>query len=107
MPRVLKTKWSFDIVRDLLAGSQCRYLVAAIRSSPQCHQEFKRRATKVIPLDNSTRWNSWWLMIHTLLKYRKEVISFQDDYWRELKADALQRSDWEELQEYHPFLKPF
>jgi len=32
-------------------------------------------------------------MIHTLLQYRKEVIGFQDDYWMELKADMLQRSD--------------
>lgn len=78
-----------------------------MRSSTQHYQNFKARAGRSIPKDNSTRWNSWYQLLHVLLKKRVEVNNYQDAYYSDLTEDVLTRSDWEELQEYHGFLKPF
>lgn len=78
-----------------------------MRSSTQHYQDFKSRAGRSIPKDNSTRWNSWYSLLHVLLKTRVHVNNYQDDHYNDLEGDILTRADWDELQEYHNFLKPF
>ncbi|RKK10689.1 hypothetical protein BFJ65_g14684 [Fusarium oxysporum f. sp. cepae] len=60
-------------------------------------------------VDNSTRWNSWYLMVHVAITLRKEINSFLDDYYMEgdIKLDYLHPEHWQELQEVHSFLQPF
>lgn len=84
-------------------------LVIWIRSSSQRYQAFLRAAGRMIPQDNSTRWNSWYLMVHVAIKLRKEVNSFIDDHYSEgdIKLDYLHPDHWQELQEIHDFLQPF
>jgi hypothetical protein len=43
-------------------------IVVHIRSSPQRTAEFKKEAGRSIPLNNRTRWNSWYYMINVLLE---------------------------------------
>jgi hypothetical protein len=82
-------------------------LIVHIRSSTQRYNAFKALAGRSIPLDNDTRWNSWWLELHVALKKRKELIIYMDDYHAEIKDDFLSREKWNELQEIHDFLQPF
>lgn len=53
-------------------------LVVWIRSSTQRYQAFVQAAGRMIPQDNSARWNSWYLMIHVAIQLRKELNSFMD-----------------------------
>jgi hypothetical protein len=43
-------------------------IVVHIRASPQRIAQFKAVAGKMIPLDNRTRWNSWYRMLQTTLE---------------------------------------
>jgi hypothetical protein len=84
-------------------------LVVWIRSSSQRYQAFLKVGGRMIPQDNSTRWNSWYLMIHVAITLRKEINSFIDDHYMEgdIKLDYLHLEHWQELQEIHNFLQPF
>ena len=79
------------------ALGQLHNLVVHIRSSTQRYNAFKALAGRSIPLDNDTRWNSWWLKLHMALKLRKELIIYMDDYHVEIKDDFLSRENWNEL----------
>ena len=63
----------------------------------------------MIPQDNSTRWNSWYRMIHVAIGLRKELNSFVDDRYSEsdVKLDYLHPEHWQELQKIRDFLQPF
>ncbi|OAQ57671.2 DDE superfamily endonuclease [Pochonia chlamydosporia 170] len=84
-------------------------LVVWIRSSTQRYQAFLQAAGRMIPQDNSTRWNSWYRMIHVAIALRKELNSFMDDRYSEsdIRFDYLHPEHWQELQEIHDFLQPF
>ncbi|OWT42471.1 restless-like transposase [Pochonia chlamydosporia 170] len=84
-------------------------LVVWIRSSTQRYQAFLQAAGRIIPQDNSTRWNSWYRMIHVAIALRKELNSFMDDRYSEsdIRFDYLHPEHWQELQEIHDFLQPF
>lgn len=45
-------------------------LVVHIRASPHRTKEFEALSGKSIPLDNRTRWNSWFRMLHVSLEAR-------------------------------------
>ncbi len=84
-------------------------LVVWIRSSTQRYQAFLQAAGRMIPQDNSTRWNSWYRMIHVSIALRKELNSFIDDRYSEgdIRLDYLHPEHWQELQKIHDFLRPF
>lgn len=84
-------------------------LVIWIHSSTRLYQAWIRLTGRMIPRDNDTRWNSWWLMIHVALELRKEMNNFVQDHWLEdeIKEDYLDPNDWQELIELHDFLQPF
>jgi hypothetical protein len=84
-------------------------LVVWIRSSTQRYQAFLQAAGRMIPQDNSTRWNSWYRMIYVAITLRKELNSFMDDRYSEsdIRLDYLHPEHWQELQEIHDFLQPF
>ncbi|KAK5013814.1 hypothetical protein LTR60_003666, partial [Cryomyces antarcticus] len=52
-------------------------------------------------------WNSWWKEIHVAIKLQRHIRSYIDDHYKELKADWLNREQWEELKEIHDFLQAF
>ena len=43
-------------------------IVIHIRKSANCTIWFKDRAGKIIPLNNRTRWNSWFTMLNVALE---------------------------------------
>jgi hypothetical protein len=82
-------------------------IVVHIRGSPSRTAEFKELAGRTIPLDNRTRWNSWYEMLTVLLNLRPAVEKYCQDYDDELEDDILSFQDWKKLRTIKDFLVPF
>jgi hypothetical protein len=78
-----------------------------MRASDYRYNLFRRRAGRVLGLDNDTRWNSWFLLLDMTLKKEEQVKWYQDKYYDSLKDDYLTPEDWQTLRETHNFLQPF
>ena len=71
------------------------------------YQEFKNLAGKQVPLDNDTRWNSWYRMINVALELESAIDAHAKKYWMDLKNDYLSPQDWAEIKEIKDFLRVF
>jgi hypothetical protein len=61
----------------------------------------------MIPMDNRTRWNSWYDMLVVLLNLRPAVEKYCQDYEEELEEDILSFLDWKKLRTIKEFLSAF
>jgi hypothetical protein len=68
-------------------------IVAHIRGSPARTKVFKELAGRMIPMDNRTRWNSWYLMLLVMLDLKSQVKKYCDLYEGKLQRDLLSRED--------------
>ena len=78
-----------------------------IRADNHRYNQFKKRAGRVLGLDNDTRWNSWFLLLNVTLEKQEHVRWYQDRYWDSLKDDFLTPKDWQILYDTRNFLQPF
>jgi hypothetical protein len=67
--------------------------VVHIRGSSTRTARFKELAGRMIPMDNRTRWNSWYKMLLVLLNLRPAVKKYCLDYKDELEEDLLSFAD--------------
>jgi hypothetical protein len=81
--------------------------VVHTRSSAGHTARFKELARRMIPMDNRTRWNSWYDMLIVLLNVRPAVEKYCADFEEELEEDILNHSDWRKLRTIKDFLGPF
>jgi len=89
-----------------LLGKLHNITVYYVRNSPSRVKEFKELAGRTIPLDNRTRWNSWFLMIEAAMECHSAIDVFVKNH-SDLDDDYLKRSDWKQLEQTRGFLKPF
>ena len=82
-------------------------IVVHIRGSTGRTEEFRVLAGRLIPLDNRTRWNSWYNMLVVLLNLRPAVEKYCQDYKKELENDLLSHQDWKRLCTIKDFLASF
>ena len=82
-------------------------IVVHIRGSAGRTKEFKDLAGRMIPLDNRTRWNSWFHMLHVALGLDTSVDSYTKKNFDTLKAEYLSPMDWESLRTTSKFLNIF
>ncbi|KAF1990214.1 hypothetical protein K402DRAFT_302375, partial [Aulographum hederae CBS 113979] len=71
--------------------------VVHIRRSANRTTWFRDRAGKIIPLDNSTRWNSWFTMLNVALEDRvKAALQLYVEQYRDdiSEDDILTTSEW-------------
>jgi hypothetical protein len=68
-------------------------IVVHIRGSGLRTKEFIDKAQRMIPLDNRTRWNSWYYMIIVALELEMHI-DFYVRNQEDLVEDALNRADW-------------
>ena len=61
----------------------------------------------MIPMDNRTRWNSWYSMLVVMLDLKSQVEKYCDLYESELQGDLLSREDQKKLEMIKVFLAPF
>jgi len=78
-----------------------------IRASPQRTQDFKDLANKMLPLDNATRWNSWYTMLKVALAKERDIDTYVKDNWESLSADCLTKTDWDALRAMTELLEYF
>ena len=83
--------------------------VVHIRSSANRTTWFIERAGKMVPLDNRTRWNSWFLMLCVALedKVKAGLQLYVEHYEDDLKDDILSTSEWIHLRTIRDFLQSF
>ena len=83
--------------------------VVHIRTSANHMTWFIECAGKMIPLDNHTRWNSWFLMLCVAPedKVKAGLQLYVEYYEDDLKDDILSTSKWIHLCMIHDFLQSF
>jgi len=86
-------------------------IVVFIRASPQRTTYFLGDCASLrkIPLDNRTRWNSWFRMLQVALHpdVRPALEKFMKDHEEEFEKDLLNDSDWNLLRQSEEFLLIF
>ena len=83
-------------------------VVVHIRASPGRTKQFEQRAGRRIPLDNRTRWNSWWSMLDVAIKLQETVGWYITENLDSIdRADVLSPQDWSQLRTIHKFLGAF
>ena len=92
---------------DLSPISKLHNIVVHIRGSPSRLSQFKELAGRIIPLDNSTRWNSWYKMIQVALEKESAIDSYSKAWLDDLRQDFLSLEDWAILRLTRTFLTPF
>ena len=68
-------------------------IIIHIRSSPQRTKEFSDQAGRRIPLDNRTRWNSWYQMLHAIFQEQEDDMDLQSILDRYVQKHIDQLSD--------------
>jgi hypothetical protein len=61
----------------------------------------------MIPMDNRTRWNSWYDMLVVLHNVKPAVEKYCQDHENELEEDILSYQDWKKLRTIKDFLQAF
>ena len=70
-------------------------------------EKFKALVGRIIPLDNCTRWNSWYEMLIVLLDKREQVEKYVQNHEDDLEEDVLNFQDWKKLRTIKDFLAIF
>jgi hypothetical protein len=78
--------------------------VVHIQGSASQTAQFKELAGRMIPMDNRTRWNSWYDMLVVLHNVKPAVEKYCQDHEDELKEDILSYQDWKKLCTIKDFL---
>jgi hypothetical protein len=101
-----ETKRKFRLLGPL---GKLHNIIVNIRGSPGRTTEFLQLAGRMIPLDNRTRWNSWYLSLVVAEQHASSIDTYtkSDSHWDELSEDYLTPEDWNRLRKIKSFLKPF
>jgi len=82
-------------------------IIVDIRSSTNRTAEFLALATRMVPLDNRTRWNSWYNSLVVANKLAAAIDTYTKDHWADLEDDFIAPGDWAKLRTIEEFLEPF
>jgi hypothetical protein len=82
-------------------------IVMHIRQSADRTKEFKDLAGRMVLLDNRTRWNSWFHMLHVAFKLDTAIDSYTKKHFDTLKVEYLFLTDWKKLRTISKFLSLF
>jgi hypothetical protein len=81
-----KVKQRFQLLGVL---GKLHNIIVDTRSSANCTQEFLALCLRMVPLDNRTRWNSWYLCLFVATKHEGAIDQYTKDHWANLKDDFL------------------
>jgi hypothetical protein len=88
-------------------------IIVHIRASPQRTKSFETQAGRRIPLENCTRWNSWFQMLDAIFKDPKKmeveiaISHYYQEHSESLPFDALDTRDWSLLRTIYEYLSVF
>jgi hypothetical protein len=69
--------------------------------------KFKALAGRLVPLDNRTRWNSWYMCLVIALDVDTTVDTFTKNHWQKLHKDFVNPQEWKRLYKIKDFLYLF
>jgi hypothetical protein len=90
--------------RLLKLFSQKYNIVIYIRKSSARTAKFKELTGKIIPMNNRTKWNSWYEIFLIFLNLKSAVEKYCSDYENELEENILNFADWKKLRTIKNFL---
>jgi hypothetical protein len=96
-----------EVFRAMGALGKLHNIIVHSRSSAGRTKEFTSLAQRMIPLDNSTRWNSWFHMLSTSLMHEGSIDKYVKSNFKTLEKDYLSPQDWRTLRTINAFLQPF
>jgi hypothetical protein len=83
-------------------------IIVHSRASAGRTREFEQTiGRESIPLDNRTRWNSWWNLLDAALKVEAKIDTYVKNHLAELENDLLLAQDWIQLRTIWKFLGVF
>lgn len=82
-------------------------LAVWIRSSSTHADYWDRDVGLRLGIDNTTRWSSWYTVMHNALRKKAEIVQFMTDHEIALGDNRLTAQDWDFLTKAHQFLQPF
>ena len=82
-------------------------IIIHIHGSTAWIAEFLELAGRLIPLDNHTRWNSWYKMLLVAIALRSAIKKYCQNHESDLEEDELTPEDWRRLHTIKEFLEPF
>jgi len=93
-------------IRFRLLGplGQIHNILVYVRGSAARIEEFVALVGRMIPLDNRTRWNSWYNMLVIVLEKRSEIEKYIRNHELDLEEDELTPADWKKLRTIKDFL---
>ena len=74
-----------------------------IRGSPTRGQGFITLAGRGPPLDDETRWNSWYTMLRAALEISGGIHAYLEKWLNDFRDDYLEFDYWESLKEIASF----
>lgn len=93
--------------KDIGPLGKLHAIVAYMRASELLYNEFLDAAGRTIPMDNDTRWNSWYMMGTVACQLEGHVDAFVKAHRQEIGKYALTPNDCDTIREINIFLKPF
>ncbi|RYO01198.1 hypothetical protein AA0121_g13269 [Alternaria tenuissima] len=76
--------------------------------SSSIHSDLWDKAVDIrLGIDNTTRWSSWYQVIHRAIEKQDQIKAFMIDHETQIGNDRLLASDWDLLGKAHAFLQPF
>jgi hypothetical protein len=95
--------------REIGTLGKVHNLIVHIRGSEARYNEFVAMAGRAIPMDNDTRWNSWFLVIQVIKEpaVRAAIDEYTRKWYAEVKNDYLSPEDWQVVDDTHDFLLTF
>jgi hypothetical protein len=81
------------IFRKIRPLGKLHNIVVHIQSSAGRIKEFKDLAKRMIPLDNRTRWNSWYQMLIMAIEKAGSIDTYIKNYLSTLEAEYLSLKD--------------
>ena len=94
----------FQLISPL---SQLHNIIVHIQGSTACTNEFLKLVGRKVPLDNCTRWNSWYLMLVIAVEKAGAIDTYTKNHFPTLEADYLTPQHWNRLCIIKEFLQPF
>jgi hypothetical protein len=82
-------------------------IVVHTRASANRYQDFLEKAGRAIPLDNCTRWNSWYNLLHVSFQVESQLLAYINANASSLNQDVLSPKEWDILRTIHTFLEVF
>ena len=98
-----------EALRQMGLLGRLHNIVINTRTNPGRRKQFQSLAGRMIPVDNATRWNSWYRMISTALSVESHIDSFikANLHIKPLETNALTPREWQDLRTISYILEPF